>query len=315
MTSETARKKLVSDLAFTLRDEVLPSLGTHAGREHSGDGAGGDVTFAIDEQAERKLELFLAQEAPDIAFYSEDRGLVQPAGQANYVLIVDPIDGTRPAMAGFESACVSVACAPIGDGNPTFGDVEIGAIVEIKNGHYFIAQRGKGLESDLPIAPSTSSRIDRLFWTYGLRGRPAIPTVQVLSQLIDASSVGGATFDLGSATYDMTRILTGQLDAYVEPGPRMVNEIPGMRAQFELVGNGAVLNNSPYDLAAAALCVQEGGGIVTDACGNSLGPRPLLGSGIEFQISCITSANLDLHQQLLQYVERGIARLSTCEQG
>ena len=40
-----------------------------------------------------------------------------------------------------------------------------------------------------------------------------------LSELVDASSVGGSTFDLGSATYDMTRIVTGQLDAYIEPGP------------------------------------------------------------------------------------------------
>jgi hypothetical protein len=38
--------------------------------------------------------------------------------------------------------------------------------------------------------------------------------VEVLGDLIDASSVGGATFELGSAAFDMTRIVTGQLDAY-----------------------------------------------------------------------------------------------------
>ena len=32
---------------------------------------------------------------------------------------------------------------------------------------------------------------------------------------------------------------------------------PGMRERFERVGGGAVLNNSPYDLAAAALCLEE----------------------------------------------------------
>ena len=38
-----------------------------------------------------------------------------------------------------------------------------------------------------------------MFWTYGFRGRPARPMVEVLGDLIDASSVGGASFELGSA--------------------------------------------------------------------------------------------------------------------
>ena len=108
-----------------------------------------------------------------------------------------------------------------------------------------------------------------MFWTYGLRGRPVRALAEVLGELIDASSVGGGTFDLGSATFDMTRIVTGQLDAYVEPGPRMVDDVPGMREEFERVGGGAVLNNSPYDLAAAALCLEEGGAVVTDAYGRA----------------------------------------------
>ena len=72
------------------------------------------MTFAIDAGAERFLEEWLAEHAPDVAFYSEDRGLVEPAGGAEAVLVVDPIDGTRPALAGLESCCVSVAAAAIG---------------------------------------------------------------------------------------------------------------------------------------------------------------------------------------------------------
>ena len=102
---------LVRALALALREHVLPSLGSHAGRAHSGAGEGGDITFAIDEQAESFLEEYLAEHAPGVAFYSEDRGLVEPAGESEWVLVVDPIDGTRPAMAGLESACVSVAAA------------------------------------------------------------------------------------------------------------------------------------------------------------------------------------------------------------
>ena len=306
-------RALCSDLALALRADLAGELGSHRGRDHvgadGGRGESGDVTFAIDERAESLMESFLAERAPDVAFYSEDRGMVTPAGHdPSWVLIVDPIDGTRPALAGFESACVSVAAARL-EGEPTMGDVAIGCIVEIKSGAAFIAERGAGL--DPPPQLSANTRLERMFWTYGLRGRPARQTIEVLAELIDASSVGGATFDLGSATYDMTRIATGQLDAYVEPGPRMVADLPGMRAQFERVGEGAVLNNSPYDLAAAALCLEEAGAVVTDAYGAPLASRPLLGSGPDFQISCITAANRDLHAKICAAIEAGIERLAT----
>ena len=231
------------------------------------------------------------------------------------MLIVDPIDGTRPALAGFESACVSIAAAPLGDGDPTMGDVEVGVVAEIKTGALFTAERGRGLEvrtadgAGAEPALSATEDLSRMFWTLGFRGRPAIPLVTVLEELIDLSSVGGAVFDLGSATYDMTRLVTGQLDAYLDVGTRIIEEAPALRAKFEQVGGGAVLNNSPYDLAAAALCVEEAGGIVTDARGRSLADRPLLGSGHDFQLSCVAAANQGLHRRLLEVLERGFARL------
>lgn len=306
---------LVRELALVLRERVLPHVGSHAGRSHSEAGTGGDVTFAIDEVAERALEGFLAERAPELAFYSEDRGLVEPAGAAQHVLVVDPIDGTRPAMAGLESCCVSVAVAPLADGEPTMGDVEAGCVVEIPSGRVFLAQRGRGLAESPPIRLSGNDDLSRLFWTYGFRGRPARALVEVLAELIDGSSVGGGTFELGSAAFDMTRLVTGQLDAYVEPGPLLVEQVAGMREEFTRVGGGAILNNSPYDLAAAALVLEEAGAVVTDARGESLAGRPLLGSGADFQMSVVASANHSLHEQLIEAVQQGVARLTSRASG
>jgi myo-inositol-1(or 4)-monophosphatase len=302
-------RELTRGLALALREQVAPHLGSHDGRVHSGEGESGDVTFAIDERAEAFMEEYLAEHGPDVAFYSEDRGLVAPSGSGDprWVLVVDPIDGTRPAMAGLESACVSVAAARLSDGEPTLADVEVGCIVEIKSGQVFLAERGGGL--DPTAALSANESIQHMFWSYGFRGRPSRVIIEVIGDLIDASSVGGGTFDLGSATYDMTRIVTGQLDAYLEPGPRIVADVPGMREAFERVGGGAVLNNSPYDVAAAALCLSEAGAALSDAYGKPLGDRPLLGSGEDFQISCVAAANPALHAGILREVEAGIERL------
>ena len=203
----------------------------------------------------------LAERAPRVAVYTEDRGLVEPGGPAEWVLVVDPIDGTRPAMAGFEAACVSVALAPLGDGEPRMGDVEVGVVVEIKSGASFVAERGRGLQASVPVRLSDNVDLGALFWAYGLRGRPVRAYAEVLGALLDGSSTGGGTFDLGAATYDMTRVVTGQLDAYVEPGPLLIEAIPSLRSEFERVGGGAVLNNAPYDLAAGALCVREAGAV------------------------------------------------------
>ena len=301
-------RDLVRELALALRECVVPLLGSHAARAHGDElGGGGDVTFAIDAEAEELLGSFLRERAPEVAYYSEDQGLVAPDG-ASTVLIVDPIDGTRPAMAGLESCCVSIAAAPLRDG-VTMGEVEIGCVVEIPSGTVFLAERGLGIVEGPQVRLSANERIDRMFWTYGFRGRPARIAVEVIADLVDASSVGGGAFELGSAAYDMTRVLTGQCDAYVEPGPRIIADVPGTRAEFERVGGGAVLNNSPYDLAAAALLLEEGGAIVTDAYGEPLADRELLGSGVDFQMSIVCSANRALHDAILEQLDIGIDRL------
>jgi myo-inositol-1(or 4)-monophosphatase len=306
--SDVPPRQLVLELAQRLRELVLPELGSLAGRAHQGAGAGGDVTFAVDELAEASLEEFVAERAPRMAFYSEDRGLVAPP-EATDVLVVDPIDGTRPAMAGLESACVAVAQAPLGDGTPTMADVEIGCVVEIKSGDWFLAVRGEGLQSSRTVALSSSTDVSKLFWGYGFRGRPVRATVEVLGDLIDASSVGGGTFELGSQAFGMTRIATGQFDALIEVGSRLIDDVPGLREEFERVGGGEILNNSPYDLAAPWLCLIEAGGVVSDGWGEPLDRHRLLGSGHEFQMSSISASNRALHGALVRAVDDGVQRL------
>jgi myo-inositol-1(or 4)-monophosphatase len=316
MTRRDPPRALAIELAAALRAEVAPLLGGQAARAHAGAAPGGDVTFQIDRRAEALLERFLAERAPQVAFYSEDRGLVSPGDGVDWVLVVDPIDGTRPAIAGLEAACVSVAVAPRdaqrggasrSHSGPTMGDVQTACVVEIKSGRAFVADRSAGV--DPTPALSTNTDLSRMFWAYGLRGRPMRVIAEVVGDLIDVSSVGGGTFDLGSACFDLTRIVTGQLDAYVEPGPRIVADVPGMREEFERVGGGAVLNNSPYDLAAAALIVEEAGGVITDAYGGSLRERPVLGSGAEYQLSCVAASTPELHRAIISELDAGVERL------
>ncbi len=307
--------KLCEDLALRIREVVRPHMGRAASRHIEGIGAGGDSTFSIDEVAETMMEECL-KEHPRVAYYSEDRGLV--AGpDARVILIVDPIDGTRPAAAGLEACCVSVAAAhyhPAELPEPRMRDVFLGYICEIKGEGIFHALRGEGahwleggVEKELILTPHAD--ISTLFWTIGFRGRPALPTIQVLGELVDRSSVDGGLFDLGSATYGITRLLTGQLHAYVDVGDRMRREVAPVAEEFIRVGHGHTLNNSSYDLAAANLIAREAGLPVTDAYGKPDDDYPLLGEGTDNQLSCLISVSPGLQRELIEMVDKGMERL------
>ena len=57
-----------------------------------------------------------------------------------------------------------------------------------------------------------------------------------------------------------------------------------------------MLNNSPYDLAAAVLCLEEAGAVVTDAYGEPLGPIARCSArATSSRSSCCAAANAELH--------------------
>lgn len=299
-------------VADRVRTAVVPLLGTAAARVKVGDAPGGDATLAIDEVAEDAMDAVLAAEG-HIAYYSEDRGLVA-YGEPRAILVIDPVDGTRPAAAGLESCCVSVAVVPP-DERATLGEVSFGVVQELKTGVRFTATRGHGARAEtldgtpVPLTRSANTDLGALFWTAGLRGRPLMPVSIVLEELVDGSSMRGGYFDLGSATFNITRLVTGQLDAYVDVGRRLVDELPELEPAFRAVGEGNVCTNFPYDVAAAALVLEEAGGTITLADGAPLGGHPAVGSSRAEGLAVLASATAELHERLLAAVDRGMARL------
>jgi myo-inositol-1(or 4)-monophosphatase len=307
---------LAIDVAADVYAAVHPLLGTAAARARVGRAPGGDATLEIDEVAERAVERRL-EAAGNVGFYSEDRGLVT-YGSPRAFFVIDPVDGTRPAAAGLESCVVSVALVPPSE-DARLGDVEFAVIHELKTGSRFVATRGGGARGEtrdgVPIAlsPSTNTELDALFWTAGLRGRPLLPTSVVLEELVDGSSMGGGYFDLGSAAFNLTRIATGQLDAYVDVGRRIVDEVPSTESAFLAVGEGSVCTNFPYDVAAAALVLEEAGGVVTHADGRALADHPAIGSSRAHGLAVLGAASRALHDRLLAAIERGLERLRSLE--
>ncbi|MDQ2799937.1 MAG: hypothetical protein M3Y13_09870 [Armatimonadota bacterium] len=307
-------------LALTrhIRDTVRPHLGAWHGRQISGTAASGDATFGIDEIAEEAIVAFIEREKLSIAYYSEDKGLIEFGASPEAVLIIDPIDGTRPAIAGFEACVVSVAWA---DYTPdvTLGDVRFGCIGEIKNDDLFWAGRGQGAHW---IGPDGAEKTARLLpiteiakapLTFEVVARPFEWIGAALGEIVDASSMTGGCFLFNSTAFSLTRLMTGQLAAVLDIGNRLLRDFPASRERFLALGFGKPMGLFAYDIAAAALIAQEAGAIITDAYGHSLDKTRLLDTSETNLQSILGASNSELHEKLLIAINSGIARLTITE--
>jgi myo-inositol-1(or 4)-monophosphatase len=294
-------------LCRAVRGSVLPMFGRPEARVLTGTAAGGDPTFAIDAVAEEVAEKIFVERG-NLAYFTEDAGL-RVLGKPEALYLLDPVDGTRPAVAGFETCCVSVAVAPFVDG-VTMGDVTYGCVLEVATGAVFEARRGQGAAAGRELRPAPTTDPRRMFWAGGFRGQPAVPTATVLSELFDAPGSEGAFFDQGSAAYSLTRVAGGQVDAYVDVGQTLVEEVPGMEEEFRRVGGGHVLNTTTYDTAAGWLLLHELGLPTTDAWGRSVDEQPLFGpDGAATLVSTVAACTPELHGAILELLAGGLERL------
>lgn len=300
-------------LAYAIRATVKPHIGLQTSRLVKGKSVSGDEAFEIDKIAEQAIEDFIRQHELQIAYYSEDRGLVK-FGKPEHVLIIDPIDGTRPAMAGFESCVVSIALAPYSD-EIRLSNVIFGCILEIKNDRLFTATRNgvvsirKG-NRELPLILSKNDELDKMAWTFELAGRPVELVTDILAPLINKSSLRGGVFVFSSTAYSLTRLLTGQLNAVVDVGNRILRDFPESRSRFLQAGMGTVMGLFPYDIAAAVLIAETAGCTVTDAYGNKLDNTLLLDASESNIRSCIAASNPQLHERILSAIESRMEEIS-----
>ena len=156
--------------------------------------------MAIDEIAEDVIAERLAA-IGDIAYYSEDRGTVR-FGSPRGVLVIDPIDGTRPAAAGFEACVVSIAVAPHEDAMLCRHRLRCDRRAQERPCHHgtprCTARRSTVWRCAVP-STSDAGDLRALFWGASQRARPSVPVAIVLERLIDNSAMRGGYFDLGSS--------------------------------------------------------------------------------------------------------------------
>ncbi|HZT41934.1 MAG TPA: inositol monophosphatase family protein [Chthonomonadaceae bacterium] len=310
-------QETIRALANAVKVAVLPHLGTWRSRKVTGIASSGDATFDIDETAEAAVEQFIREQGLNVAYYSEDRGLVRPFPdrEPDGILIIDPIDGTRGAVAGFEACVVSVAWADYTP-EPKLGDVRYAGITEIKGSRTFSAERGSGTQivdaDGNIIAPflAPTAEIPDMAWSLEVVGAPMDLIFSALRDLANPTTVRGGFFILNSSAFELTRLVTGQLAGVIDVRNRLLKTFPQTRELFRTYGGGRLVCLYGYDMAAAALIAQEAGCLLTDAWGHDLSGWPLLDTSEPNFGSLIAASNATLHARLLAAIDSGFENLT-----
>lgn len=294
------------DFIFLLSNHVISEVSSKfdvlKSKRNTGLSPGGDTQFDIDDIAESAVYDFLIKSDKKIAYYSEDKGLRKLCEEPEYLLIIDPIDGTRGAAAGLECSCFSIAVSSYKE-DACINDIKYALLYEFKTKSTFYADHTGGFEiSNAKSQLSQTMSPSKMFWSMEFNGHPAQIMTYSLGELIDKSANPGGVFIFNSASYSISRIITGQLDCYVDIGNRLVRDVPELEKEFRKVGNGQLLHLFPYDIAAAVYIAKKAGVVITDAYGDDLGKTKLLDISKDNLQSCIAASNKELHTAVMKSI-------------
>lgn len=205
-----------------------------------------DLVTEVDKGSERLIRNLVSTHFPHHSFLGEEgvepgpeasARALEKVSDAEYLWIVDPIDGTTNYVHGFPFYSVSIALA-------RKGQVIVGVVYDPSRDELFVAERGKGAYvhgKRMSISGEKALRQSLVATGFPADHVAALPAnlkqIQAIAPQVRNVRVAG------SAALHMAYLAAGRLSGFWEIG----------------------LN--AWDLAAGSLLVEEAGGRVTDQSG------------------------------------------------
>jgi len=189
-----------------------------------------DLVTDVDLELQELIGETISRRFPEHVVLGEEGGQEEKAQEAEYLWLVDPLDGTTNYVHRHPCFCVSVAMAHR-------GEVLLGCVYDPLRNELFYAAKGEGatLNGGPLSVSSTSSLISSLLSTgfpYG-RATHRDSNVTYLGRVIN--KIQGVRRS-GSLALDLAYVASGRLDGHWE------------------------FHVKPWDTAAGGLMVQEAGG-------------------------------------------------------
>jgi myo-inositol-1(or 4)-monophosphatase len=220
-----------------------------------------DFVSEVDRMAEQDIIRTVQRSYPDHAFLAEESGA---SGDAEYVWIIDPLDGTTNFLHGFPVFCVSIAVMHR-------GRLEHGVIYDPLRQELFTTSRGAGATVDgrkMRVSDTRLMEKSLIGTGYPYRQDPA-GLDAYMGMLKDTMLASAGVRRPGAAALDLAYVAAGRLDGFWETGLKI------------------------WDVAAGALMIQECGGIITDLAG---------GEGWQ-QSGNVLAGNPKIHEALQKLIE------------
>jgi myo-inositol-1(or 4)-monophosphatase len=216
-----------------------------------------DFVSDVDRQAEREIVGTLQRAYPSHGFLGEEGGMQGPE-QAEYVWVIDPLDGTTNFLHSFPHFAVSI-------GLFHKGRIDRGVVYDPIKQELFTAARGGGatLNNRRLRVTKQSGLVGALLGT-GIPFKDQSYLDAYLAMLKDLLRDAAGIRRAGSAALDLAYVAAGRMDGFWEIGLKQ------------------------WDMAAGVLLIQEAGGIVSD----------LEGGDKHFETGGIVAASPKLHQAM-----------------
>lgn len=190
-----------------------------------------DLVTNIDTASEDIICNILSKETPEFGILAEEQQ--KSNVEAEWVWVIDPLDGTTNFVHGYPSYGVSIGC--LHNGKPV-----LGVVAELPAGNMYTAIKGNGAFCNKePISVSDTGTIENgLFVTgFGYSHDDAWEANMNLFKNFTDQSQGVRR--LGAASVDLCHAASGKVDGFWE---------------FDL---------HPWDTAAGIVIVKESGGMVS----------------------------------------------------
>jgi myo-inositol-1(or 4)-monophosphatase len=193
-----------------------------------------DYVTHVDREAEARIVEIIRRDQPGHEILAEEAASEHPQEYkgAEWLWIVDPLDGTTNFLHGYPMYCASVALLH-------HGEPFVGAVVSGSTSEEWAAVRGGGaFRNGQRIHVSDTTRFDRALIGTGFPFKYPRMIEKYVQQFERVMNHVSDIRRAGSAAVDLCHLASGYLDAFWE------------------------LDLKPWDYAAGVLMIREAGGIV-----------------------------------------------------
>ncbi|MFP4581412.1 MAG: inositol monophosphatase family protein [Candidatus Sumerlaeia bacterium] len=270
MDTKEAIKSAMRDAAGVACDILMSHFGKLDSVQHKGEV---DIVTVADKESEKAVMDIIRSRFPDHGILAEESGDAasgNPAHEAEYCWVIDPLDGTL-------NFAHSVPIFSVSIGLFHQGRAHMGLVADPTRNEWFWAERGQGAwlgkGKDDPGQQIHVSSSEKMADSYIITGFPHNRR-QILEPLMrtagDMIQNTHGILRLGSAAIDLCWVAAGRADAFYEP------------------------HLQAWDFAAGSLMVEEAGGRCTN-----FSDQPLSLTDHE-----VLATNSTIHEEMRQLIAR-----------